>query len=40
MDTSLEEEIAKTMTLLGEPHFCGWANCTKQFNGDSRRPDG
>ena len=38
MDTIMEEQIAKTMKLLGDPHGCGWANCTKQFNGDSPPP--
>ena len=36
MNTILEEQIAKTMKLLGEPQSCGWANCTKQLYG--RRP--
>jgi hypothetical protein len=35
MDTNMEEPIAETMKLLGDPHGCGWVNCTKQFNGDS-----
>ena len=38
MNTILEEQIAKTMRLLGEPHSCGWANCTKQFYGDGPPP--
>ena len=38
MDASLEEQIAKTLKLLGDPHGCGWVNCTKQFNGESPPP--
>jgi hypothetical protein len=38
MDTKMEERIAETMRLLGDPHGCGWVNCTKQFNGDSPPP--
>jgi hypothetical protein len=38
MGTSLEEQIAETMKLLGAPHICGWVGCTKQFYGDNAPP--
>ena len=38
MGKSLEEQIAETMKLLGDPQRCGWAGCTKQFNGTNPPP--
>jgi hypothetical protein len=38
MGTSVEEQIAQTMKLLGDPHVCGWSGCMKQLNGDEPPP--
>ena len=35
MKANLDDEVAKTMKLLGDRHACGWVDCTKVFYGDS-----